>query len=493
MGEANESKQKVNILPERAYFGRRVIYSSEDAITKENVLSAIEKAFTKHLLNRSEIDYLYNYYKGKQPSLYREKEIRSDICNRIVENRANQIVTFKVGYLCGSPIQYVSNQSADGVSADIDRLNKYLDAEGKATKDKSLFEWGMICGTSFRLILPVKNEVEGDAPFEITTLDPRNTFVIYSNDVRHRPLAGVYYTTDESNLVRTFSVYTETEYFEIEDIKLVKSEPHALGAIPIIEYPANEARLGSFEVVMPLLDAINTIDCNRVDGIEQFIQSLVILTNCTLPEGTTATELQRKGLIELKSVGDNKADIKILSEQLNQSETQTLKRDMYQTVLEIVGMPSQGDGSTGDSSNNGAISMKNGWETAEARAKDSELMFKQSERGFIKQLLRICRDLTDIDIASMDIDIHFTRRNYENLLSKTQVLTMLLATEKVEPKLAFQASGLFVDSEEAYRMSKAYVEELSSKGEVANEDADAVGRIGDTESQPNSESQPADA
>ena len=38
--------------------------------------------------------------------------------------------------------------------------------------------------------------------------------------------------------------------------------------IPIFEYPANNARLGSFEIVLPLLDAINNIASNRMDGLE---------------------------------------------------------------------------------------------------------------------------------------------------------------------------------------------------------------------------------
>ena len=41
--------------------------------------------------------------------------------------------------------------------------------------------------------------------------------------------------------------------------------------------------------------------------------------------------MREYGLIKLKSSGDLKADIKILSEQLNQSETETLVRSMVDT------------------------------------------------------------------------------------------------------------------------------------------------------------------
>ena len=82
----------------RQMSGRRVIKSSVKEITNENVVTVLQKALNDHALNRSEIDYLWKYYKGEQPIQNRTKEVRPEICNRIVENRANEIVSFKVGY-----------------------------------------------------------------------------------------------------------------------------------------------------------------------------------------------------------------------------------------------------------------------------------------------------------------------------------------------------------------------------------------------------------
>ena len=42
--------------------------------------------------------------------------------------------------------------------------------------------------------------------------------------------------------------------------------------------------------------------------------------------------------------------------------------------------------------------MRDGWYAAEARAKDSELVFKRSEKEFLKVLLRICNDLSDLSL-----------------------------------------------------------------------------------------------
>ena len=94
-------------LETRTMFGRKMITTDADFVDNNNIVEELEKAMNKHMFNREEIEYLWNYYKGKQPILARTKEVRPEICNKIVENRANEIVSFKVGYLCGEPTQYI--------------------------------------------------------------------------------------------------------------------------------------------------------------------------------------------------------------------------------------------------------------------------------------------------------------------------------------------------------------------------------------------------
>ena len=80
-------------------YGRKTIYTRVERITRENVTQVMQKANSAFLSNQRQIQYLYNYYKGKQPVLQRIKEIRPEICNKIVENRALEIVSFKTVYL----------------------------------------------------------------------------------------------------------------------------------------------------------------------------------------------------------------------------------------------------------------------------------------------------------------------------------------------------------------------------------------------------------
>lgn len=443
--------------------GRCVIKTSVRAITHDNVVEVLQKALAVHALNRSEIDYLWNYYRGKQPILNRTKDVRPEICNKIVENRANEIVSFKVGYLCGEPIQYIGRNTDESVTKGVSVLNELMFAEDKATQDQEIVEWQMICGTAFRLVLPDEATEEDEAPFEMYTLDPRDSFVVYSNEVGNKPLMAVKYSKDD-NEVTHYSIYTENYYWLVDGdiINKAESKAHALNMIPIFEYPANNARLGSFEIVLPLLDAMNNVESNRLDGVEQFIQAFWKFIGCKIDKAQL-DEFKEEGAICVPP-NDNggNIDVDLIVKELNQGQTQTLKEDLYNAILTICGMPNRNGGSS-TSDTGAAVLLRDGWSLAEARAKDSENIFKKSEKKMLKLVLRICRDLADIDLRLKDIDMKFTRRNYEAIQSKSQVLVSMLQQPKIHPLLAFSHCGIFTDPESAYTMSLAYYEEQQEK------------------------------
>lgn len=466
--------------------GRRMILTDETEVNIGNVVQILRKALPYHWKNRSEISYLWSYYKGRQPILNRVKEVRPEIKNKIVENRANEIVSFKSGYLMGEPLQYVSRGNAENIADAINQLNEFVFAEEKPAKDKELADWFHICGTSFRMVLPDEMAGEDDeSPFEIYTLDPRNTFVVYNNGLGNKPILGVKYVVDENGVVH-YSCYSDREYFEIVESKVVSYDTHILGEIPIIEYPLNMARIGAFELVIPLLDAINLTDSNRLDGVEQFIQALMLFHNVDI-SSEDFDELRERGAIKFKDIDPQlKAEINYLVSNLNQGETQTLVDHMYQTVLTICGMPNRNGGSS-TSDTGSAVIMRDGWSAAEARAKDSELMFKKSERIFLKVVLNICRTLADMDLKVCNVEIRFTRRNYENILQKAQVLDLMLKNNKIHPRLAFEHCGLFVDSDLAYTLSAEYAEEQEQKAQELFEQQQRMKQEGNDDDSGNNE------
>lgn len=482
----------LNMLPDDGLHGRRKIYCDSQEINADNVVEVVGKAMATHRINRKEENYLYDFYRGKQDIRCKEKVVRPEINNKVMVNRANEIVTFKVSYLLGEPLQYVSRGGNDKVSEDINTLNEYMYSENKAAKDKEVADWMHICGVGVRMVLPDPVGEEDGSPACIYTLDPREAFVIYSSDIGNKPMAGVIRRKDENG--QWFScVYTDKKYFEIKGNK-VTAAPHILGYVPVIEYVHNEARMGSFEVVLPLLNAINVLESSRVDSVQDFVNAYDVFQNCEIDE-ETYKNLAKGGqaiMIKNSTPGMDSKVYRIFSE-LNQTSTQTTVDDMYDSVLTICGMPNRNGGSS-TSDTGAATIMRDGWSAAESRAKDTELLWSRSEKETLRAVLRICSDTAPLNLKLSDIGLKFTRRNYADIQSKAQVLAEMLNNDKIHPKLAFQVCGLFTDAEDAYRISNEYYEEQSQKvEEQLKEELDAARAVhtsGQDDNPPKQESYP---
>ena len=447
--------------------GRRQIFTGEKEITRANVIDVLTKALSVHALNRREIIFLKKYERGIQPVLNRTKNYNAEINNKVVVNIANEVVTFKEAEFAGEPIVYVSRKGNNGVDDKnreipelVARVNDMMISEGKQTLDLELAHNMFTCGVAYRLTYhdaKLSNDYMDEAPFEIAIPDVENTFVVRRNDAKKTVIMGVTYVyKDPPNNNIEFTVYTDNVTYTIEGLpmndgnglKITNVQRHNFGQVSLIEYPCNPDYMGAFEPVIPLLDAINLTESNRLDGIEQFIQALMVFDGVDISR-EDFLELKDLGAIKLPATQNASGGKKLyyLNEQLDQSQTQTLVQDMKQTVLEIVGMPSQGNASTGDSSNNGAVIMRNGWWHAEGRAMQTQNMWKKAEMAFLKVVLKICNDtntLTGLKLS--DLEPRFWRQSYEDLLVKTQSFATL-RTAGMPAIQAFKFSHLSRDPE----------------------------------------------
>lgn len=465
------------------YFGRQEILTDAEVITRENLIEVLNAALITHWSNATQINYLYQYRKGNQPILHRTKDVRPEICNKIVINRAEEIVAFKTGYLLGEPIQYVARGlHADLISDDVSLLNDFMLAVDKHTKDKELADWMHICGVGYRYTLPATATRQTDSPFSISILDPRRTFVVKRNTPDKKIMMGVTYVTDVNGIVH-YTCYTEDIEAHIDFPGGEEYLDNPLGLIPIVEYPLNSVRMGAFEPVLPILDAINNAESNLLDGIEQFIQALMLFHNVDITPEDYDT-FRQKGAIKFRDIDPQmKADIQYVVNQLSQSETQNTVDDLYEMVLTICGMPNRNGGSS-TSDTGKAVRFRDGWTAAEARAADSEAMFKRSERMTLEVITTICNSLAGMHLTVRDIDTRFTRRNYENLTEKANVLLIMLQNSKIHPRLAFEHCGMFVDPDRAYEESMEYYEECLERGLINEGAEDNTGSDSDTGSNP---------
>lgn len=443
----------------RLLYGRKVIYTDVEEITETNILEVLNKAKLVHDKNRADIDYLYNYYKGKQDILNKTKEVRANINNKITENRALEIVDFKKGHVFGEPIQYIQRGEDEGISKEITKVNDYMIEVDKGELDTELAEWMLIGGVGYRMILPNEDweEDSDESPFKLYTLDPRNTFVVRSNNLDQKIVMGVVYSVKEDNSI-VYTVYTKDKYFKIQSDKVVDCDDHVLKVPPLIEYRTGNSRMGCFETVISLLDAINNLQSNRLDDIEQTVNSFLAIFGSDMDEETYKKIQEWKTLI----LPDG-ADAKYLNATLQQSDIQSLKDDLYQTILTITGLPNRNGGSS-TSDTGAAVQLRDGWESAEAQAKNMEKAFKKSERESLKLILRILRDMGGTTLKLRNIDIKFARRYTDNILTKAQTLTQLL-DDGIHPSIAIATCGIWNDPTDVALQSKPYL----SKWEVEDE------------------------
>lgn len=476
------------------WVGRHRILCDARPVTAENVSALVRAAMVTHATNATDAQRLHEYYLGIQPILGRDKDVRPEIDNRVVENRADEIVSFKVGYMVGDPVRYVSRPVGESHAAlvgDAERqahavsaLNALMEDCGKHACDRDVVQWAMEVGVGYRLCLPTG---DADEPLLLRSLDPRATFVVYANDVAREPLFAVTTTTSPDPMggelvAERHTVYTADRCFYVDGRtwQVTREEPHACGGVPIVEYDANSDRTGCFEKVIPLLDAINEVESDRVNGVQQFVQSLMVLRNVDL--GATREErraaydeLRDRGAIQIYDADGRQAAVELLTAELSQQDTQTLTDHLYKTVLRIVGMPSNIGGAASTSDTGIAVTLRDGWSLTETRAKDFEVQFKRSERRFLAQACAHVRATSKVDVAPSDLDVNFTRRNYENTQGKAQVYVTLVQNG-VPPTLAAEVSGIAPDPEQFGDLVAQWAAEAQAKEAP---DASGAGDMGD--------------
>lgn len=424
-------------------FGRTVLYTNETEINESNILKDFNKRLTSHNQNAKECDYLFNYYSGDQPILYREKKIRPEIKNQIVQNIAYYIVETKASDIAGEPIQYVLRGTEEKKSQEIADLNDLMDAEDKPYYDISLARWRSICGTSYRYVgNDTHKQSLDESEFYLNVYDPRDTAVVYYND---DTTAYSFKKSQDAEGKNIYTLYTDSQWFKIIGNKIVEKGTNGFRCNPIIEYPNNENRLSDIEITISISDAINNMASNRQDGIEQFVQSFVKFVNCEM-DAEKFSQLRSQGAFIVKSNnGDNKADVDIMSSELNQSESQIAMDDLFNKLLIIQGLASRSS-DAGLNTTKGAVELRNGHYDSEKRAELSEPSFKRAEKKFLRLILNRLRVLKGSSLVLSDVEVKISRSKMDNMLTKAETLQILLSSG-IYPERAIKSVGFFSDPE----------------------------------------------
>ena len=463
-------------------WGRLDIYASSDEITADNVVYELNTALPYHVQNLLQEDFLYWYRRNVQPILQRTKEVRPEIMNVVQENHADEIVAFKNGYFLTKPAFYVARDSGD--QSKVNKLNEYLYRSYKHAADNKTVDWFHTVGKGVILIEPDRDN-DPETPVHAYALDPRSAFVVYSLKPGNEPVMGVNMVVSDNTA--KFDVFTKDSVFHLVGgatgrlmtaqvnsdflataVSVESVEPNPLGLIPIIEYRYNSVNMGAFEAVLPLLDEINNIISNACDGVEQFIQSLAVATNCEFPEGTTANDIRKAGMIVLRSVGENKADFKILTQPLDQTQTKVLIDHLKNEAMRICSMPLVSEHGTTYDTTGSAVLANSGWYQADCAARNTEDLFIESNKQFDRIFVEILRRRGLLDINLSDFELHIDRGETINVQAKAQAFQTLLAAG-MHPELAAKKSGISNDPVADIEKSEDYLKMIWGDPEKVDE------------------------
>nr|DAM82740.1 MAG TPA: Portal [Caudoviricetes sp.]DAY35889.1 MAG TPA: Portal [Caudoviricetes sp.] len=435
-------------------YGRKIAYANVEQITADNIVNVVGNCIGAFYFNKTIIRYLWNYYKGDQPVLYRTKVQNADITNKVSENHAYEIVQFKVGQTYGEPIQLISRKDDDRINNAVDEFNDYLTDANKQEKDIKAGEWQSATGTSFKAVQITKN---GDMPFRIVAPTPMNTFVIYSRSTEE-PLLAIQELKDADGQMYKLC-YTDSYECKIVNGEVRDWQLHGFGGIPIVEFPNNHERISDIELVIGLLDAINTMQSNRMDSVQQFVEYWVKFINCEVDE-ETFEKMKMSHALTVKSINkDNKSDVDIMTQELNQTECQVAKDDLWDNAQSILAIPTRESQNSGGDTQ-GAVSLRAGWDFSKTRAKQKDPIIKTSEKRLAKVILNVIRIKDhDLGLTARDFDVQINHSPLDNLYTKTQALDQMLKAG-INPRIAVSTCGLWGDAEKVFIQSKPYFDVL---------------------------------
>ena len=419
------------------------------------------------------LEKLGRYYLGKQSILLRKRAEPSAPNTRVVCNHAKYIVDMTVSYLVGNSVAYAASDDVD-----ISALQQAYIKQDIASLDQELAKSMMIYGSTSELVY-----TDEDGVIKSALIPPENGFVVYDDTVERNRVLGVYFydtkTLSGQADSREIFVYDASYSYHFHGRAgayptLVETAAHYFGAVPMIEYRNNAECQGDFEQLIPLIDAYNLLESDRVNDKEQFVESFLFLKNIEL-DTDTAKKLRREKIL----ISDfDQSDAKYLSKALNEADVKVLRDDLKDDIHRFSMVPDLSDESFGNNLSGVAIKYK--LMGFEQHTKNKERYFARSLKERFKlyaHMLSLKRQMADVPVY--EVDLVFTRNLPANELEISQMLVNLsgmvsnetligqlpfISDEKEEQQLLEeeqkrQAQQAAEAAEDEYRTMRMYDEE----------------------------------
>ena len=457
--------------------GRANIYTSEPFITSENLIDVLYAAKSVHTQNASDIKFLLDYEKGKQV-LPRVKKVRPEIDITDIDNIANQITEFKLGYDWGYPITLIQRGAREVDSEAVTMLNDYYELAGSRGKQQELARFVEICGVGYTYIDLNANYIEGDSPFTLDVLDPQFTFVVrstYYSD--NRIIMAVTFSDTDEQGQTIYTCFTPTSRYEVDAVGNITEWANTIGIIPIIEWIRAYDRMGCFERQIPEMDALNLLNSDFLNDVDQNTQAIwhandveFATEEIILEDGTSKVITKRPEngqWLQTFSNPNGKPTITPLTVNYNYNGVLSNIINKRQTILSKCDVPQRNDTSGGSSGI--AMSDASGWSAAEASASKKENIQDLCKCQELRVVFRVIANNSSVkqdnpvrQLTLADIKPYIKRQKSYEMTVKTNAFATMVA-HGIHGLDAIQSINFFDDPSQVYERSKETIEQYQQK------------------------------
>ena len=242
---------------------------------------------------------LRDAYEGKYKIFIQPKKPAWKPDARLAVNFARYITDTFSGYVQGVPQQIISQDAGTA-----ERVTDYNDTAGFIDQLAAGVDSMLIYGRSY---LMAYEDEAGD--IGIAATDPEESFIIYDDGIRQRPLYFVrtYYDIDRKRHGSVSDGDGNIKYFDwAGGITFTAEERHGFDGVPAVELSTGIIRKGIYADVLNLIDAFNQLLSDKANDISAFADAYLKVLGADIDDKTLKW-IRNNRVINLK--GKNAADL----------------------------------------------------------------------------------------------------------------------------------------------------------------------------------------
>lgn len=434
---------------EKIHYGRQRIILDYQEVTPDNLFEVMSKVLPIHKQNAQDCDYLINYFLGDQDILNRTGVYTNNINNTTVVNYAFPITREIVGYTFGNGVELLQRDMK--YQKDVSKLSDIYTYEFSYYVDICSAIYSSICGVGYQITLPSKDitkDMTPDVPIVYDYLDPRFTFIVQSTEIGNPVILSGYFIKNKLTGKWEYTCYTNKYKFTFNygEPKSLRTSVNILGINPISMVENSLFLTGDWEQAIAVMNASNMVASDSLNDIEGTIKALLVIIGAEFDDvDEDAKRIKEKRILTLTKGNGNLAnlDAKFIAPQLDSTSVENIRKYLEDARNVITGIPDRSANSSGGDTGMAVIN-RDGWTDIEIVARLKELFFKKAKKQQLAVGIKILKNLGLLsdDLSVMNIDVIIGRHTTDNLQTKTQAFSTLVATGELATIDCLELSNL---------------------------------------------------